>query len=168
MSGDSAELRNYAKIIAPYNGWVYGLYTGGTAVSLDLSTVGYPQIGADGGAAPDPGLLNDILANTQSTSNIDFTGCLGKYVRFSAYSSTSGAVMWVVFGGGITNASVTGANVPVIPTGTASLAGVGVPEPIPCGTYVDLYISANTRWIGLIGSSAGFLLIRPSSVGANG
>ena len=48
MSGDSAEVRNAAKIIAPYNGWVYGHYGPGTATSLDLSLLGYPQTGASG------------------------------------------------------------------------------------------------------------------------
>ena len=89
MSGDSAELRNAAKIIAPYNGWVYGLAGTGTATATDLSTLGYPLTGASGGNAPDPGNLSDILANLQSTSNSDFAGLLGKYARFTAIGATS-------------------------------------------------------------------------------
>ena len=53
MSGDSTELRNAAKIICPYNGWVYGLYGSGAATATDLSTLGYPLTGAYGGNAPD-------------------------------------------------------------------------------------------------------------------
>lgn len=166
MSGDSAELRNAAKIIAPFSGWGNAKYTSGTAVSQDLSLWGFPQTGAAGGLAPDPGLLVDILANLQSTSNADYTGLRGRWVRFSAYSATSGAVMWVVFGP--TSASVTSGNAPVIPTGTSDINGPTVPYPIPCGTWVDLWISINTSWMGLIGSSAGFLIAFPSSVGAQG
>ena len=165
MSGDSAELRNAAKIIAPYNGWVYGLAGTGTATATDLSLLGYPMTGASGGNAPDPGLLSDILANTQSTSNIDFTGLLGKYARLTAY----GATFWIV--NGASSAAVSTTNAPVIPTGTANLSGVGVPEPVFQNTWVDIFISVNTRWLGAISSTSGsgvFLMIRPSSVGANG
>jgi hypothetical protein len=165
MSGDSAELRNAAKIIAPYNGWVYGLYGPGTATATDLSLLGYPLTGGSSGNAPDPGLLTDVLANLQSTSNISFTGLLGRYVRMTAY----GATFWIV--NGASSAAVSAANAPVIPTGTANLTGVGVPEPIFQNTWVDLFISVNTRWLGAISSASGsgvFLMIRPSSVGANG
>ena len=166
MSGDSGELRNYAKILAPFAGWCNAKYTSGAAVTQDLSLWGYPQTGADGGLAPDPGLLIDVMQGLQSTSNSNFTGLLGRYVRFSAFSTTAGATMWVLFGA--TVGAVSGANAPVIPTGAADILGPGVPEPIPCGTYVDLWISVNTHWLGLIGSSAGYLIARPSSVGGNG
>jgi hypothetical protein len=165
MSGDSTELRNAAKIICPYNGWVYGLYGSGAATATDLSTLGYPLTGAYGGNAPDPGNLSDIMANMQSTSNIDFTGLLGKYARLTAY----GANFWIVNGAG--SAAVSAGNAPVIPTGTANLSGVGVPEPIFQNTWVDLFVSVNTRWLGAISSASGsgvFLMIRPSSVGGNG
>ena len=165
MSGDSAELRNASKIIAPYNGWVYGLYGSGSATSTDLSTLGYPMTGASGGNAPDPGNLSDILANLQSTSNVDFTGLLGKWVNLDAV----GATFWIVCGA--TQAAVTAGNAPVIPTGTANLSGVGVPVPVVIGTMKPFFISINTRWLGAISSASGsgiFLMISPSSIGGAG
>lgn len=160
MSGDSAELRNAAKIIAPYGSWVFGLYTSGTAVSLDLSTIGpgAPQPDQEGGASIN---LSDITAPVPG-NNVNLQGCLGRYVRFTAVSATC----WVLFGP--TQASVTSGNAPVIPTGGSNLSGVGVPEPIFAGQQPDMYITASTRWIGLIGAAATFLMIRPASVGGSG
>jgi hypothetical protein len=156
---DSAEILNAAKIIAPYAGWVSALYTSGAAASQDLSLCGQQGV--------DPDLLPDIYAQLMGRGSGNFTGLLGRYCRFSAYSATAGAAIWVVQGP--TLASVTGANAPVIPVTTASVInGAGVPEPIVAGTYVDWYVTVSTRFIGFIGSSAGWLIVRPSSVGANG
>jgi hypothetical protein len=152
---DSAEILNAAKIIAPYAGWVSALYTSGAAASQDLSLCGQQGV--------DPDLLPDIYSPLMGRGSGNFTGLLGRYVRLTAV----GATIWVVQGP--TQASVTGGNAPVIPVTTASVInGAGVPEPITSTFYVDWYVTVSTRWIGFIGSAAGYLIVRPSSVGANG
>lgn len=165
MSREGTELRNAAKIIAPYGGAISYLYTSGAAASQDLSAIGFQQPIADNGGFPGPDVVAPI-EGTQVTLVGGVSpqqGLLGRYVRFTAYSAN----IWIVQGP--TLASVTSVNAPVLPAGTSSLLNAaGNSEPIFAGTWVDLWVSQSTRFLGYLGSGAGWLIVRPSSVGGQG
>jgi hypothetical protein len=159
---EGAELKNAALIIAPVAGWISTLYTSGAAASQDLAACGAQQpIATDNGW---PG--NDILAATQrsaTTGNNPEQGLQGRWMRATAY----GATIWIRQGP--TLASVTSGNAPVIPATAASTINTAADcEPIFQNTWVDLWVSVGTRYLGFIGSAAGYLIVRPSSRGGQG
>ena len=85
------------------------------------------------------------------------TGCVERYTRFEAITSTVGLTFSNVSTG------VTGANAPNL-TATG-INGVGVCIQIPAGSYVDYLITPSTRYVGLIASATGYLVVTPSSKG---
>lgn len=95
-----------------------------------------------------------------ATTNPNSQGLLGRFVRLRAVSATVGFIM------GPTQASVSGANAPVLTaTGVNAVGGCDQLSP---GEWIDLSISVSTRWIGFVGSAAGTLILRPSSTGGDG
>jgi hypothetical protein len=159
---EGPELVNAALIIAPVAGWISTLYTSGAAASQDLAACGAQQPIADNGQWPGV----DILARQQHSSSTGanpFQGMQGRWMRATAY----GATIWLRQGP--TAASVTTPNAPAIPVGTSnSVNGLTDSEPVFQNTWVDLWVSVGTRWIGYIGSGAGYLIVRPSSRGGQG
>ena len=161
--GDSAELRNAAIVIPPYHAWPAYLYTSGAAASQDLSLCGQLTPVGDN-AAP----YADVYAPLEGVGAASFAGFLGRYCNFAFYSATAGAFCIVKFAD--VSASVLTANVPVIPSTTSNVVnGVGSGRIVWGGSEgPDFFIGKSTRWLGFIGSAAGWLVVTPSSRGANG
>ena len=154
MSGDSGELRNAAKIIAPHAGWITVL-AAFPAGSQDLTLCGYQS------PPPDPGNLVDILADQEFSSAVNFQGLLGRYVRFRAVTQTVGVIF------GATQAAVTAGNAPVLTNTGVNTAGCCYQ--LAAGEWMDYWISTSNRWLGFVAAAdGGKLIIVPSSVGGNG
>lgn len=149
MSGDSVEVRNANRVTAPFASTISVLSVTNGASSQDLTLCG-PQ-GTDG---------NMSLADLFEPSGQPALGCMNRYVRLTAVSTT----VSVLFGA--SQAAVTGGNAPN--TGTTGVNTAGCCEPIPPGSYIDVWISTNTRWMGFIGAGNGTLVVRPSSRGGQG
>ena len=159
---EGPELKQAALIIPAVAGWTSTLYTSGAAASQDLSLCGAQQPIADNSGWPGVDILAPVQRSATTGANPQ-QGLLGRYVRATAY----GATIWYRQGPTVT--SVTGSNAPATPVGTAnSINGLTDSEPIFQNTWVDLWVSVGTRYIGYIGSGAGYLIVRPSARGGQG
>jgi hypothetical protein len=96
--------------------------------------------------------LLDLLPN-----ELNPTGCVERYTRFEAITSTAGLLF------GPTSLSVTGANAPNLTATGVNAQGVCVQ--VPAGSYVDYLITPSTRYMGFVGSGAGYVNVSPTSKG---
>jgi hypothetical protein len=149
MSGESIETRNANRITPPYASTISVLTVSAVAASQDLRLLG--PLTTD---------QNQSLSDLFEPSGQPPLGLLNRYVRFTAVGTT----VSVLFGA--TTGAVTGGNAPN--PATTGINAAGACEPIPAGSYVDLWISPNTQFIGYIGAGAGTLVVRPASRGGQG
>ena len=153
--GDSLEVKTSNRIIGAYQPWISVLAVTTAASTQDQTLLGQVS------QSPDPALLVDIYDETQRASI--GRGLLGMWVRYR--NTSSSAIIGFVHGP--TSASVSGANAPVL-ANTGINGATGVCDQLVANEWQDLWVSVNTRWLGLVGSAAGTLMIRPSSKGYAG
>lgn len=139
---------NANRITAPYAGWITMLTTSTVATYQDLQVCG-PQ------AFTNTPNLVDMLVNESAP-----TGCVGRYVRFEAITSTLG----LLFSNSTLN--VTGSYAPSLTATGVNANGVCVQ--VTPGNYVDYWISPSTRYVGFVASGTGNIIISPTSRGVQG
>ena len=162
---EGAELKNASKVIAPH--WKLGARLAVTtaASTQDLSLIGLAP-GIAGYPVSDASTaLTDLVAPTPSNAlGAGQSGMLGRYMRFRA--SGTGLTIGLIFGAAV--GEVSSANAPVLATTGLSNVTPGVCTEMVSGEWQDFWISTSTRWLGLVASGSGSVILWYSSFGGAG